>query len=256
MHFDAEELFMNEFDAFWDPAFMPQPGTPLDMNISISEPGPQPVLQAGKATSFSQFSSSLPSLRLVDNASDTDEAASSDDFVSRERAIQDDEHVRPAPWCISRTTFEKLREDVQRYAHLIPAGCSTPTDNALSRGLETYLRCTQKYLPFIHVATFSAETRDVEMSLAMAALGFLYRFEHGKAYKLYFMARAIWLEKNHLEHLQLASDIVGNLDHPAHTKSDKLRKIQTLILLITFGSWAHKKARTDAVSMAGQLASK
>jgi hypothetical protein len=92
----------------------------------------------------------------------------------------------------------------------------------------------------------------------MAAIGLLYRFEHSKAYALYFMARAIWSEKSRLEHLQLASDIMCglDLDHAVYLKPEKTRKIQTLILLITFTSWANKKIRSDAVSMVAELASK
>ncbi|KAI3327925.1 hypothetical protein HD806DRAFT_484426 [Xylariaceae sp. AK1471] len=253
---DPDELYMNEFDLFWDRASMPQSETlfGMDIPISESEPQPQPTSQAAKVTSFSQFSSSLPSLGLVDNASDSDDEGHFENAANQEQAIHDNEHIHTTPWCISASTFEKLCEDVQGYASVLPDGCSIPTDNALSRGLETYLRCAHKYLPFVHVATFSAETRDAEMSLAMAALGFLYRFEHSKAYKLYFMAKEIWSEKNRREHLQLASDVMCNRDHAARGMPDRLRKIQTLIMLITFASWANQKVRTDAVSMAGELA--
>ncbi|KAI0472430.1 hypothetical protein F4859DRAFT_104330 [Xylaria cf. heliscus] len=254
---ESDGLYMNDFDTFWDRAFMPQLDTPLalDTSTSGSEPqsAPAPTAEVTKETTFSQFSSNFPSLDLVEDTSDSHQEGRLGDAGNENQNGQND-HTNSMPWPISSPAFEKLCEEIQAYASILPDGCQIPTHNALSRGLETYLKCTQKYLPFIHVATFSAEERDVELLLVMAALGLIYRFEHNQAYKLYFMARTIWSEKNRREHLQLASDIMCNLDDTIQSKSDKLRKIQTLILLVIFASWGNKRLRPHAVSMAAELA--
>ncbi|KAI0552757.1 hypothetical protein F4679DRAFT_49885 [Xylaria curta] len=251
---DSDELYMNDFDIFWDRAFIPQLDTPLALDTTISGSEAQPALPATtEVTTFSQFSTNFPSLDIVENANDSHQEVHLEEAGNQTQNSQNN-HVISAPWSISDTAFEKLCEEIQGYASILPEGCQIPTNNALSRGLETYLKCTQRYLPFIHVATFSVEKRDAELILAMAALGLLYRFEHNQAYKLYFMARAIWSEKNRLEHLQLASDIMCNLNDTIQSKRDNLRKIQTLILLVTFASWGNSRLRPGAVSMAGELA--
>ncbi|GAW15349.1 hypothetical protein ANO14919_047580 [Xylariales sp. No.14919] len=252
---DPDELYVNDFDIFWDRAFMPQPDAIFGLDLPFFGGEPQPAPQAAtKVTSLSQFSSSLPSLDLVEEVGDVHQRDRSEDTGNQCQTSQDNEHTDSAPWSISSATFEKLCEEIRGYASVLPSECQIPTNNDLSRGLETYLKCTQKYIPFIHVATFLAEEQDAELSLVMAALGLLYRFEHKRAYKLYFMARAIWTEKARRAHLQIASDVVCDRDHMAQSKPVKLRKIQTLILLVIFASWGNKRVRPDALSMAGELA--
>ncbi|KAI1117498.1 hypothetical protein F5Y14DRAFT_350497 [Nemania sp. NC0429] len=251
---DLDELYVNDFENFWNQALVPQPEAYFPLDVPSLEPENQPTLQdSTNVTSFSQFSSNFPSLDLVEEAGQNRRQDYPGD-AGTEYRTRSDEDVPSLPWSISKPTFEKLCEEIGAYSPVIPDECEMPTQNILSRGLETYLKCTHKYLPFIHIPTFSAGERDVEMSLAMAALGLIYRFEHSRAYKLYFMARAIWLEKNRRKHLQLALDVIGNLSDIAQTGPDKLRKMQTLILLIVFASWGNKKVRPDAISMAGELA--
>lgn len=251
---DFDELYMNDFENFWDRALITQSEAHFSLDVPILECVSQPALQdSANVTSFSQFSAGFPSLDLVEEAGDSHHQDCLGAAGAQQRRTGGDEDVHSPPWTISRLTFEKLCEEIRAYSPVIPDECEMPTQNILSRGLETYLKCTHKYLPFIHIPTFSAEGRDVEMSLAMAALGLIYRFEHSRAYKLYFMARAICLEKNRRKHLQLALDVIGNLDNNAQAKPDKLREIQTLILLIVFASWGNKKVRPDGVSMAGEM---
>ncbi|KAI1281835.1 hypothetical protein F5Y07DRAFT_271784 [Xylaria sp. FL0933] len=249
---DPDWPYLNDFNIFWDRAFVSQSG-PLDVSIFDFELQP-PAQATTKVTSFSQFSSSLPSLDLVEDANDSRQGDHPEDAGNQDRTIQENEHDSSEPWAISSPTFEKICGEIQGYASVLPEGCEIPTNNTLCLGIETYLKCTQQYLPFIHVATFSVEERDVATVLAMAALGLMYRFEHNKAYKLYFMARVVWIEKTRREQLRIASDIICNVDGAVPSEADNLRKIQTLILLVIFASWANKRVRPDALSMAGELA--
>ncbi|GAP83811.2 hypothetical protein SAMD00023353_0502220 [Rosellinia necatrix] len=255
MVYDSDELHMNDFDIFWERAFVPQSAIPFDLDVTIpesvllSEPQAAPEV----AATFSQFSSGLPQLDLVGDIANNCQEVDSEFALKQHQTNQGNELSHSTPWSISGPAFERFCEELRGYESVLPNGCQMPTSNTLSRGLETYLKCTHKYLPFIHIATFSTEARNVELSLMMAALGLLYRFEHNKAYKLYFMARTIWSEKGRREQLRLASDVLCNINQMAQTKPDRLRDIQTLILLITFASWGDRRLRSDAVSMAGEL---
>ncbi|KAJ3566076.1 hypothetical protein NPX13_g7269 [Xylaria arbuscula] len=251
-HNDPDGLYVNDGPISWDFAFTTQFEA---LNLPMLEFGPPaPPQTAAKATSFSQFSSGLPPLDLVEDANDSSQGNAVERADDPCHLMEDSARVHAKPWLITTTVFEKLREEIQAYSSILPDECELPTSNSISRGLETYLTSTQLYLPYIHVATYSVEGRAIELSLALAALGLLYRFEHSKAYKLYFLAKAIWYEKNRREGAQLASEVLGNLSHAIRNKMSKLRKMQTLIALVGFASWGNRSIRPCALSMAAELA--
>lgn len=148
--------------------------------------------------------------------------------------------------------YERLHFEVQSYTHVLPPGCLLPSRNTLTRHLEKYLVCAQEFLPFIHVATFSADQKDVELLLAAAVVGALYRFEYSDSYKLYFMAKAILMEKIRQGELQLASSILSGQAMPE--RRNDLGTTQTFILLTPLAPWADKKVVPDALSMGSHLA--
>lgn len=158
------------------------------------------------------------------------------------------------PWFITESDYATFCIEVQHYSAVLLTGYSLPSRNNLIRYFEKYLRCIQEFLPFIHIATFSIETKAVELLLAMASLGSLYLFEHPKHYELYFMAKAILMEKIRREGLQMATGLVSGQWHPTLNKKESLERMQTFNLLISFASWADHKILQDALSMSGQLA--
>ncbi|KAI0397156.1 hypothetical protein F5Y17DRAFT_12772 [Xylariaceae sp. FL0594] len=261
----SDDFCLDDCDLFWDQDFVSHAERlfgvdPVAGLFESLSPPPQSrprarleeevEAEASQKTSFGQFSSGLPPLDLVEDDS------VSNDANDAELGSPD----RQTPWCISGPVFEKLCEEMRSYAPILPLECSVPTHNTLSRGLEMYMRCTHKYLPFIHIPTFNIAKRPIELPLAMAALGLLYRVEHNKAYNLYFMARIIWSERSRREKYQAASDILRRLDPPAGLATlasddcEKLHKIQTLVLLVSFASWGSARIRGDAFAMAGELA--
>ncbi len=233
----------NDLDILWNPSSVTQamlPVTPFGANFPSTE-SPQNV-QFPQIESFSQFSSRLPPLDNVEDVAEDDNEAES---IASNYTV---------PWSISVPCYERFYREVQSYSEVLPTECSLPSRNTLAMYLEKYLRCIQEFLPFTHTATFSVEQANIELLLAMAALGSLYRFEILKSYELYFLAKAILSEKARREDLHLMSDFFSGQSRAASSNKSKLGRIQTFILLIDFASWGDKKILSDSLSMGGQLA--
>ncbi|KAI1774748.1 hypothetical protein F4818DRAFT_72036 [Hypoxylon cercidicola] len=255
----STEVDVGDLDFSWDPNFTIQdilPATLFDFNIPLD--GTLPTSIAPRTSCFNLFASHLPSLCESEDDAEDEAEEEAEDEIRDDAAVDDPAgavgSVDAPPWFIAVSVYERLCLEVQSYSNVLPMGCSLPSVDTLTRYLETYLRYTQKFLPFIHRATFSAEKRDVELVLAAAAIGSQYRYELPKAYELYFIAKAILLEKLRLEGLQVTSDLLTGQCRPIQSKADDLGKIQTLILLISFASWADKRILSDAASMNSHLA--
>lgn len=229
---------------FWDPSAMAQnmlPATLFDINFPISDAPSN--MQPLPTSSFSRFSSRLPTLDDIDT--DAEEADNQIEGIDTADAV---------PWSITESGYERFCLKAQQFWEGLPTGCSLPSRNSLARYLQVYLMCVQKFLPMIHCPTFLAEEKNVELLLAMAALGCLYKYEYSQSYELYFIARAILLEKKRREDLQLTADCLSGQNHSLPNKENGLERTQTFILLINFASWADKKILPDALSMGSQLA--
>jgi hypothetical protein len=236
---------MCDHGTFLSPDLLTQDALPTSLfDESFAFFDTPPKVQPPPTCSFARFSSRLPSLDDTEN-----------DYIEEEQEAVNCISPDPAPWSISESVYEALCLDTQSYAHVIPApACTLPSLNNMRSYLETYIKCAGKMLPFIHAATFSAEKRDVELVLAVALVGALYRFEYPSAYKLYFMAKAILMEKIRCESLRLAEDLICGHTSLILDKRHDLARIQTFNLLISFASWADKKLLPDALSMGSQLA--
>ncbi|KAL7620384.1 hypothetical protein AAE478_009379 [Parahypoxylon ruwenzoriense] len=252
MTHDAAEVSVGDLDFFWDPNFTVQdmlPATLFDIDFSLVNPPPS--IHPTKRCNFSWFTSRLP--RLDDSEDDSDGEVA-DDSGAGDQAVGAVSTINLVPWSVTELDYERLCLEVQSYSGILPTGCVMLSKHTLTRHLEVYLRCVQSFLPFIHVATFQVGQKDIELLLAMAALGSLYRYESAKPYELYFMAKAILMEKIRQESLQLTSDLLSRQTRSNPNQRNSLEKAQTLILLISFASWAGKDVLPDALSMGSQLA--
>ncbi|KAF2007268.1 hypothetical protein P154DRAFT_116502 [Amniculicola lignicola CBS 123094] len=233
----------------WDPNFMAQdmlPASLFDADFfGVEEP---PSLDPPQKSSFAQFSSQLPT--LDDEEEDSQSSAEEDTMMPKPRGTP----RTGEPWAISDSCYESFRLEIQDFSAILPSGCFVPAQNAMIRCLEKYMRCAQEFLPFIHCATFQAEHKPAEILIAMSALGSRYLFEQSQSYQLYFMAKSILFEKIRREEFQLTSDLLSGQDKSAFKKGDELERLQTLVLLIEFASWADKGITRDAFLMASQLA--
>ncbi|OTB04472.1 hypothetical protein M426DRAFT_154870 [Hypoxylon sp. CI-4A] len=241
---------MADPDFFWDPNFTMQDLLPVTLfDINFPPVDTTPSIQPPRTSSFSKFTSRLPPLDDTEDDTGSEAEAAANDLVNEQA-----KSIPPTPWSIDEFEYEKIHEHVQAYSRLIPSDCFLPSRNAFVRYLETYLRCAQKFFPFIHPSTFSVRDRDVELILAMAAVGSQYRYEFSKAYALYFMSKAILLEKIRIDNNQSASDLLSGQPFINRDKSGKMGRIQTFILLINLASWADRRLLPDALSMSSQLA--
>ncbi|KIW16679.1 hypothetical protein PV08_03867 [Exophiala spinifera] len=150
------------------------------------------------------------------------------------------------PWAFSDSVYEGFCLEVESFSAVLPTDWELPSRNSLSRNLESYFRCVQESLPFIHSATFSVAKTDVELLLAAAALGALNRFENHCSYILYFMSKAILAEKMRFQDFD-------SLDQSVAGRRNGIGKIQTLNLLVSYASWAGKDVLQDGLALATQL---
>lgn len=218
----------------------------FDMNVLGM--GTLPVTQPPPTSNFSKFTSHLPvSLDGIEENVDNEGGE-----VSNGETIGAD--VECEPWTITESDYDQLCSEIHSVSNALPPGYSIPSRDTLMRYLEIYFFCVHKYLPFIHPATFFMRDKDAALVLAIATVASLRRFDHPTSYSLYFMAKAILLEKIHREDLQVSTRLLSGEGGPTPNYKSNLGITQALILLISFASWADKTIVRDALSMASQLA--
>lgn len=251
LDFSGLDVLNTEF--VWDAGLLSQdllPPLSFDSDFSLPpilahKPSPRPKCIA----TFSDFTSNLPALDLIED----DHAEAENDSGNDQSTIE--KQPMSSPWALSESTYEHIFSEVSNYALLFPVGCTLPSSNALSRNLESYFGQVHEQLPFIHSTTFSVEQRPIELILAVAAVGSMYRYESPKCHELYFMSKAILTEKMRCEDIQSAQYIL-KLQPGINTDVDRgtqLRRTQTMILLAYFSSFADVTLRSDAMAMSGQL---
>lgn len=194
-------------------------------------------------SSFPRFSSRLPDLRDDEIGNDATDDQTGD--------VTHPAH--PVPWSITKSQYESLYLRLQSHNKVLPPGSSLPSRNVLNRNLESFFRCSQEQLPFIHQTSFSIEQRTFGLTLAVATLGSLFRFEHAQAFELYGMAKAIVRERTNREHLEWSTELLSESIDPSQNDSDELERIQTYILLTNFASWMGPKFLPEALVMGNQL---
>ncbi|PYH29949.1 FTFMHR domain-containing protein [Aspergillus neoniger CBS 115656] len=180
------------------------------------------------------------------------------------------------PWAISAVAYKIIVDKLtaKRTAlseFLLPSRC------ALVRYLEGYFRGFHDHLPFLHVPTFRAETVELELLLAMAAVGALHRFEHHKGHQLYVAARSLIDQNTQDRRRKLVGQLVGrspgsaaytspfsdsrrnprnpaSADEMAEENTSELQRAQALIVLTAMSSWGEEVLAQDSLAMSSQLA--
>ncbi|CAI6334072.1 unnamed protein product [Periconia digitata] len=238
---------------FWDPSIMTQdmlPASLFDVNFDLAtlEPFQTSIEEPTKKSRFARFSSRLPKLDDIDSIVHEKEGSETLE------ANLDLGSPKSQPWALENACYERLLSQAMEFSAVLPEGFSIPSHNVLIRCLEKYMRCAHEFLPIIHCATFRPEEKYVELVLAMAALGSRYLFEPGESYELFFLAKAIILERLRREGLQNASDLLFGHDPTVLSESKKLERLQAFILLTELASWADQKISADGLIMAGHAA--
>ncbi|RKK10095.1 hypothetical protein BFJ65_g15395 [Fusarium oxysporum f. sp. cepae] len=176
------------------------------------------------------------------------------------------------PWRILPEVYQALAQRVASLTSTIPHPFNFPSRHTLSRYLEGYFRGFHAHMPMLHVATLTLETLGPELTLALAAVGALYRFEHAKGIELYRVAKVLINRRLDQFYEGTVSRLTGSSpgfagfssipnesqhDQPSPILSQGqrgLRLLQGLLVLMAMTSWGEKALVRDALSMASQVA--
>ncbi|KIW33283.1 uncharacterized protein PV07_00143 [Cladophialophora immunda] len=239
---NTDETRQDDPGFLFDPQFLTQDMLPptlfdFDTNLPLMYP------RSPSSNDFPRFSSRLPELDSAERLLNTDEDHSG--------AFTD--YRSMLPWSFSESAYEGFCLEVESFSAVLPHHWQLPSRNALSRNLESYFRCAQDNLPFLHSATFSVAKTDIELLLAAASLGALNRFETSCSYRLYDMAKAILSENLRRQDSESCTGMPAQQGHSILQRRNGFGKIQTLILLVAYASWAGKDILPDAISLGGRL---
>ncbi|KAJ5483170.1 hypothetical protein N7530_002416 [Penicillium desertorum] len=179
-------------------------------------------------------------------------------------------------WRITSTGYEKITKELAELNDRLPGSFTLPTRHSLSRYLEGYFRGFHDHLPFFHIPTFSAVHVGLELLLALAAVGALYRFEHAKGYELYRAAQTIihWrldqirghalsrltgtspgyarLTNHHLQ--SQTRDPAAEQPSPEPKGRSHLCLLQGMLVLMALTAWSDHALMRESLAMSSQVA--
>ncbi|KAK5059839.1 hypothetical protein LTR84_009722 [Exophiala bonariae] len=241
---DVSGSASTSLDFSWDLELSTQyllPDSVFDLDLSPQDD--YGSIEHARVSSFPRFSSHLPDINENEAELDCIDDQSEDAMYN----------VQPVPWSINSNQYDDfcLRLKAEIKGNSLER--SLPSRNVLSRNLESFFRCSQEQLPFIHQTSFSIVHRSVGLTLAVVTLGSLFRFEHSQAMELYKIAKAVLREWTNREHLELSAELLSESEDLLHDSPDELERIQTYILLTNFASWIGPSSLPEAILMGHQL---
>jgi hypothetical protein len=175
------------------------------------------------------------------------------------------------PWRISTENYQRLTQQAMARACEIPNSFTIPPKQALSRYLEGYFRGQNTHMPFLHIPTLDHGALGLELVLSLAAVGAMYRFEHGKAIELYRVAKRLVMSRldelihdrsglrvafNYPEYLQ-ARRVPNELGQRSPTMAHDpivLRLLQALLVLMAIRLWGKRELICESLSVASLVA--
>ncbi|KAK7423250.1 hypothetical protein QQZ08_009146 [Neonectria magnoliae] len=95
------------------------------------------------------------------------------------------------PWRVTKSSYEQICSNISQSSTSLPLHFTMPSRHTLSRFADGYFRGFHEHLPFLHLPTLLLTDIPAELMLSIVAMGALYKFEHGKAYELYFSAKEL-----------------------------------------------------------------
>ena len=139
----------------------------------------------------------------------------------------------------------RLVSKLKAFSHLLPNRFALPSHRALSRYTSVYFDRGQHHLPFIHVPTWSPESCNLGLFLAICAMGAGYCFERGTSLQLWKAGKAIVGAKMEECSDKIREEIkVADGDDELKGSEDliELTEIcQAMLLLMIFATWAGDK---------------
>ncbi|KAL5356249.1 hypothetical protein BJX96DRAFT_171436 [Aspergillus floccosus] len=188
------------------------------------------------------------------------------------------------PWTLSAAGYRQLSQKVVQCQSSLP-GFNLPPKFALMRYLEGYFRGFHDHFPFLHTATFDPQNVELELLIAIAAVGALYRFEQAASHQLYTAARNLVERSFHkrrqrdMASIAMKPTISPQRSRALNSSPDAARstpgrlqveqdlrtgpntdlnicfqRAQALIILIAMSAWSKRALVYDSLAMGSQLA--
>jgi Fungal specific transcription factor domain len=130
--------------------------------------------QQDEGNSFSRFGSRLPSLQPEERPHELRQA-------SGHRPLYE----------VSLGDRQNLVAKLAEFSSVVPSNFQFPSRLAMSRYIAGFINGFHEHLPFLHVQTMSMQRSNIELILAMAAIGAQYCFEGEKGVELFQVSQAI-----------------------------------------------------------------
>lgn len=260
---DEHNVFLDDFNLIFsanEPMFQ---ATRWDLGLTNQDPTDQPignnfdgVAEAAEENnpSLSRLGSPFPSL---------EPQSLSQTKTSETRATL----LPPLPRKILSEEYRTLVAKVKLWEGVLPRGFALPSRHTLSRFLDGCVDVALEHIPCIHLATLNIEEANLELILAMAAIGAEFRFDNTWALDLFYAARAIIMSpgpphrptsygSDHsstpINHLPTT---FADSDTSMSTESrQKLQRIQAIIVIMVLGSWGSKEIVGEAMSLQSMCA--
>ncbi|KAI6773082.1 hypothetical protein HG530_004040 [Fusarium avenaceum] len=234
------------------------PNLNVPVNINLSQDASQTRPMVSRLPSLEPSSSSRPTA--------LGSSASYQPFLAPGQSSS------ACPWRILPEQYQDLAQRVASLTRTVPHPFTFPSRHTLSRYLEGYFRGFHAHMPMLHVATLTLGGLGPELTLALAAVGALYRFEHAKGIELYRVSKILINRRLDQFYEETVSRLTGSSPEfagftpvPSNSQYDQqspiqskgqcgLHLLQGLLVLMAMTSWGERALVRDALSMASQVA--
>ncbi|KAB8276444.1 hypothetical protein BDV30DRAFT_31714 [Aspergillus minisclerotigenes] len=134
-------------------------------------------------------------------------------------------------------------------------GWKLPSSDSLTRFLAGYFTGFYPYAPFTHAPTFRFEACSPELLLAMFAIGAANRFEYNSAINMFYVSKAILLERQHQRERGMLERLMNHGTSNDFVERDYMDEVRCLLCLMGIATWDKDlNLRNESLVLRGQLA--
>ncbi|KAE8420800.1 hypothetical protein BDV36DRAFT_306294 [Aspergillus pseudocaelatus] len=134
-------------------------------------------------------------------------------------------------------------------------GWKLPSSDSLTRFLAGYFTGFYPYAPFTHAPTFRFDACSPELLLAMFAIGAANRFEYNSAINMFYVSKAILLERQHQRERGMLERLMNHGTSNDFVERDYMDEVRCLLCLMGIATWDKDlNIRNEALVLRGQLA--
>ncbi|KAB8266013.1 hypothetical protein BDV32DRAFT_156168 [Aspergillus pseudonomiae] len=134
-------------------------------------------------------------------------------------------------------------------------GWKLPSSDSLTRFLAGYFTGFYPYAPFTHAPTFRFDACSPELLLAMFAIGASNRFEYNSAINMFYVSKAILLERQHQRERGMLERLMNHRTSDDFVERDYMDEVRCLLCLMGIATWDKDlNLRNESLVLRGQLA--